>query len=182
MSRRTRTLVPTASSLLRPEVILNAAERLKWKRQKAKFYHDRHTKRLPQLEIGQEVRVAPLCRNQLWKQGTCIEKLSDRSYLVRSDGETIKRNRQFLKPAAQPLAQDKPSTNVSPSVVGVSHDKVVRKTATPAKPSSPVKSSMRETVTAKASLPVPVTQKTRTRSVRLPSRSQDFEMKRCVIA
>ena len=46
-----------------------------WKRQKAKFYHNRHAKHLPELEIGQEVTVAPLRRNQARKQGTYIEKL-----------------------------------------------------------------------------------------------------------
>ena len=67
MSCRTCSLVPTASSLLRPEVIPNAAERLKWKRQKAKFYHDRHAKHLLELEIGQEMREAPLRRIQARK-------------------------------------------------------------------------------------------------------------------
>ena len=52
MLRRTRTLLPTASSLLRSEVSAHSTERLEWKRRKAKFYHDRHSKQLPELEIG----------------------------------------------------------------------------------------------------------------------------------
>ena len=79
MSRRTRTLLPTASSLLRPEVCTHSAEKFAWKRQKAKFYHDRHAKQLSELEIGQEVRIQPLRKNQTWKEATCVEKLSDRS-------------------------------------------------------------------------------------------------------
>ena len=78
MSRRTRTLLPTASSLLRPEICTQSTEKLERKRQKAKFYHDRHAKQLPELEIGQEVRVQPLGKNQTCKEATCIEKLSDR--------------------------------------------------------------------------------------------------------
>ena len=48
-------------------------------RQKVKFYHDKHVRLLPELEIGQEVRVAPLRKNRTREQGICTEKLSDRS-------------------------------------------------------------------------------------------------------
>ena len=61
--RRTRTRLPTATSLLYPKVLENVTEKLKIKRQKAKWYHDRSTRTLPELEIGQEVRVAPLQKN-----------------------------------------------------------------------------------------------------------------------
>ena len=76
-SRRTRTLLPTASSLFRPEVSTHFTEKLEWKRRKAKFYHERHSKQLTELEIVKEVRIAPLRKNQTWKQATCVEKLSD---------------------------------------------------------------------------------------------------------
>ena len=79
MSRRTRTLIPTAASVLRPEIIPDSTEQLEWKRREATFYHDRIAKQLPELEIGQEFRIAPLQKNQTWKQATCVEKLSDRS-------------------------------------------------------------------------------------------------------
>lgn len=84
MSRRTRTLLPTASSLVRPEVCTQSTEKLERKRQKAKFYHDRHAKQLPELEIGQEARIQPLRKNQTWKEAICIRRLSDRSYVVKS--------------------------------------------------------------------------------------------------
>ena len=102
MSRRTRTLLPTASSRLRPEVCTQSTEKLERKRQKAKFYHDRHAKQLPEQEIGQEVRIQPLWKNQTWKEATCIEKLSDRSYVVKSGNEFFRRNRQFPRPASEP--------------------------------------------------------------------------------
>ena len=41
MSRRTRTLLPTATNLLYPKVPENVDQLLKLKRQKTKFYHDR---------------------------------------------------------------------------------------------------------------------------------------------
>ena len=102
MSRRTRTLLPTASSPLRLEVCTHSTEKLKSKRQKAKFYHDRPAKQLPELEIGQEVRIQPLRKKQTWKEATCTEKLSDRSFVVKSGNEFSRRNRQFLRPAAEP--------------------------------------------------------------------------------
>ena len=40
MSRRTRTLLPTATNLLYPKVPENVDQMLKLKRQKAKWYHD----------------------------------------------------------------------------------------------------------------------------------------------
>ena len=104
MSRRTRTRLPTASSLLHPRVIEVVDEKIKQKKQTAKYYHDRTAKTLPDIEVGQEVRVAPLERNQPWKSGTCLQKLTDRSYLVKTAKETLRRkNRQSLKPA--PLSQ-----------------------------------------------------------------------------
>ena len=101
MSRRTKTLVPTASTLRHPHIVEGVKEKIKQKRQKAKSYHDRTAKVLPPLEVGQEVRVAPLQRHQSWTTGTCVEKLSDRSYLVGTEKATVRRNRQFLRPQEQ---------------------------------------------------------------------------------
>ena len=109
MSCRTRTLLPTATNLLYPKVPGNVTEKLKLRRQKAKWYHDRSSRNLPDIELGQDVRVAPLTRNQTWKMGTCLEKLSDRSYVVKtdSDNQILRRNREFLKPAEQPATCSK---------------------------------------------------------------------------
>ena len=58
----------------------------------------------PQLEVGQEVRVAPLQRGQSWQPGTLVEQLSDRPCLVKTGSETIRRNRHFLKPKEQSVS------------------------------------------------------------------------------
>ena len=71
MNRRTRTLLPTATNLLYPKVPVDVNDKLKWKRQKAKWYHDRSARALPEIEVGQEVRVYR-------------KMLSDRSYLVKT--------------------------------------------------------------------------------------------------
>ena len=114
MSRRTRTLLLTATNLLYPKVPESVTENLKLKRQKAKWYHDRSSRILPEIEIGQDVRIAPLQKNQTWKTGTCIEKLSDRFYVVKtnSDNQVLRRNREFLKPAEQPAATTQRQTVV----------------------------------------------------------------------
>jgi transposase InsO family protein len=97
MSRRTRTLVPVSTNLLYPELVEGVQERLQLRRQKAKSYFDKNTKILPDLDIGQEIRVAGQ-RKKTWQLGKCLEKLSDRSYVVQTDGETVRRNREDIRP------------------------------------------------------------------------------------
>ena len=112
MSRRICTLLPTAASLLRLTVNQSSVDSLQLKRQKVKFYHDKHVGLLPELEIRQEVRVAPLRKNQTWEEGICTEKLSDRSYVVQSGGTSLRRNRQFLKLAREPSLQANTDANL----------------------------------------------------------------------
>ncbi|KXJ19477.1 Uncharacterized protein K02A2.6 [Exaiptasia diaphana] len=76
MSRRTRTLLSTVSSLLNPEVPRDVKRKIEKKRQKAKLYYD---------------------QKQNWRPGTCTKVLSDRSYLVDVDNRVVRRNRQALK-------------------------------------------------------------------------------------
>ena len=93
--------MPTASTLLRPCVVEGVEGQIKLKRQRAKNYHDQTAKLLPPPEVGQEVRVAPLQRGKSWQAGNLVKQLSDRSYLVKTGSETIRRNRQFLRPQEQ---------------------------------------------------------------------------------
>lgn len=73
MSRRTRTHIPTPHRLLEPQVVDGVSEKIKLRRQKAKCYYDRGSRKLPELEIGQPVRVkpSPSQRDKKWKLGTC---------------------------------------------------------------------------------------------------------------
>ena len=96
MSRRTRTLVPVTTNLLYPEVVEGVQESLQLRRQKAKSYFDRNAKTLPELDIGQDVRVAGQ-RKKTWQPGKCLEKQSDRSYLVQTESETVGRNREDIR-------------------------------------------------------------------------------------
>ena len=97
MSRRTRTLVPVSSNLLYPEVIDGVSDSIEFKRQKAKSYFDKNAKPVPELQIGEEVRVSDK-RRKTWQPGKCLEQLSDRSFIVQSDGEIVRRNREDIKP------------------------------------------------------------------------------------
>ena len=90
MSRRTKSLMPTAATLLRPQVVEGVEKKIELKRQKAKSCYDRSAHPLPQLEVGQEVRVAPLKKRQIWQAGTLVEQLSDRSYLVKTGSDNIR--------------------------------------------------------------------------------------------
>ena len=155
MNRRTRTLLPTATNLLYPKVPVDVNEKLKWKRQKAKWYHDRSARALPEIEVGQEVRVAPLQKNETW---------IDRSYLVKTSGssQVIRRNREFLNPAEKQavLHQSVRSNQASleenqPVVCGT-------------QPSSP----NNKTTTVK--FPPPATKATRTRVIKTPAKFRDY--------
>ena len=112
MSRRTRTLVPVTTKLLYPKVVDGVQESLQFRRQKAKSYFNKNAKTLPELDIGQDVRVAGQ-RKKTWQPGKCLEKLSDRSYLVQTDRETVHRNREDFRPR---LDADK-ATSTTPSLI-----------------------------------------------------------------
>ena len=97
-SRRTRTLLPVTSNLLHPKVVDGVEEKLQLKRQRAKAHYDKKAKVLPDLEVGEEVRVQGQRNTNTWTTGTCVQKLSDRSYLVNTGGQTVRRNREVLRP------------------------------------------------------------------------------------
>ena len=106
-SRRTRTQLPTASELLKPELPQGIKEEIKCRRQKAKQQYDRSAKELPALEEGQVVRIQPVKRQEQWRKGTVVKKVNNRSYLVQAaNGQIYRRNRKHLcqtkeKPAEQ---------------------------------------------------------------------------------
>ena len=81
---------------------------------------------LPVSELlwGQEVRVAGQ-RNKVWEAGTCVQKLSDRSYLVEVNGNTLRRNRQAFRPKKDTqmtgettIAETKPPSSVPAETEG----------------------------------------------------------------
>ena len=101
MNRRTRTLLPTTKSLLKPEVV-SAREtqaELKQRQETQARNYNRSARDLPPLEEGEVVRMKPFqLGEKRWKKGIVATKLDERSYLVEtSDGGTYRRNRYHLK-------------------------------------------------------------------------------------
>jgi len=171
MSRRTRTLLPISTNLLYPRVEEGVKEKLKAKRQKAKSYYDRGSKSLPELEIAQEVRVAGQ-QNKIWEAGTCVEKLSDSSYLVEVNGGTVRRNREALRPKydmpktdetavtkARPLTPAPAQTGAQAALTSTNHSEVT--------------TSLEVSDAQQKNLGTPP-RTTRTRTVRTPVRFKDY--------
>ena len=102
MSRRTNTMLPTSEQLLKPEVVEGVQDTIKLRKQKAKKQYDKSARSLPELKIGQQVRVQPTRHTTEWKLGVCEAKVGPRSYLVKTvDGQTYRRNRKFLRPSSE---------------------------------------------------------------------------------
>ena len=153
-SRRTRTLLPVTSNLLHPKVVDGVEEKLQLKRQRAKAHYDKKAKVLPDLEVGEEVRVQGQRNTNTWTTGTCVQKLSDRSYLVNTGGQTVRRNREVLRPQ-----QD-----------GNSAESRADAESQHPQPPSPTVEQPRS-----QNQPVPkTTVQTRTRTIKPPERFKDF--------
>lgn len=137
MSRRTRTLLPTAKALLQPEVQDPSItkEKIKLRRQRAKIYYDRGSKHLPEIMEGEPVMLQPNKPKMPWERGSCLGQVSDRSYLVKTDHDTIvRRNRKFLRPAVPTLpAGDPPPTPQPSTQPTASNTEVTRSMPSPAK-------------------------------------------------
>ena len=108
-SRRLKSKLPTTVELLRPQVTLNAREKLVAAQQRQTFYYDRHAMPLKGLEPEENVRVR---ENRSWVPAVVTDIWpTPRSYVVKTEsGTSLRRNRNHL------LKQPK-STNkcVSPS-------------------------------------------------------------------
>ncbi len=100
-SRRTKTLLPMADELLKPEVHTDVPEKIKRKRQEAKKYFDRNTKVLPELVVGQPVYVHDRLQKK-WTPGVVRKALTDRSYIVNQGNDSYRRNRIDIKPRTSP--------------------------------------------------------------------------------
>ena len=100
MGRRTKTLVPTTNQLLYPRIIEPKVveEQLKQKRTRQKYYYDKHSKSLPELNIGDCVRIQS---DGKWRPATVTSIPSaPRSYVVTTpEGQTYRRNRRHISKA-----------------------------------------------------------------------------------
>ena len=105
MSRRLKTSLPVTNKLLEPVVTQGVTEKLTHRKQLAKSFYDRAARDLPELEVGEAVRMKPLPGDGtgIWRAGACLRKVAPRSYLVDIDGCLYRRNRVDLG-VAEPTA------------------------------------------------------------------------------
>ena len=104
-SRRTRTLIPTAKTLLQQEITADVKAK-KMDRQTAKSEHYNKTaKKLSELKRGDVVRIQPLDRHRKrWEKAKVVRKVNIRSYIVETeDGRTYRRNRRHLRFTKEPF-------------------------------------------------------------------------------
>ncbi|XP_033107108.1 uncharacterized protein LOC117109006 [Anneissia japonica] len=155
---------------------------------KAKFYYDQKCKDLPDLNIGETVRIQPDQQHSEWRKSKCLQKVGPRSYLVETnDGRKYRRNRKFLRAEKEPsdtqnsqgenmgLATDEvqptlepvtnhPSSNVIEPAI-TQPDNALTK----GKPITPVEQT--------SNIPTQTSVSTRTRSnIQKPARYKDYVM------
>ena len=80
--RRTRTLVPTSTKLLKPQTVENVVTNKAQKQQKQKRWYDRGTQNMPPLRKGDVVRAKPNPNAQIkrWIKAEVLEQVDVRSY------------------------------------------------------------------------------------------------------
>jgi len=123
MGRRTKTILPTAQSLLMPNTTQSGIEKSQLKeRQRAQAkYYDRNTKDLPVLSEGDVVRMKPFKLGaKSWPKAQVTARLDERSYTVETENGTVyRRNRQHLKKTSespiQPIQSDPVDDSSIPS-------------------------------------------------------------------
>ena len=109
MGRQTKTLVPTAGTLLHPRTInlTTVQKELIQRQRKQKFYYDQHAKPLKHLKTGDSVLVS--AKDGKWKPAkvTGITENGPRSYnIITPQGQHYRRNRKDLRKLASPVNTD----------------------------------------------------------------------------
>lgn len=94
MARRLKSALPVAPALLEPRVITDMVDKLHHSRQVSKIIYDKTPKDLPELAVGEAIRMKPLPgdRTGIWRRGVCLRKVAPRSYLVEVENTIYRRN------------------------------------------------------------------------------------------
>ena len=102
MSRRTRSFMPCADSMLQPQVIKDVPHAIIKRRQMSKQHYDKGAKNLPKLIVGQPVNVKahPQQPHSNWKAGHVVAIEPHRRYAVEVEGRTYRRNRVHIRDRA----------------------------------------------------------------------------------
>ena len=96
LARRTRGAIPMATNKLLPEVQENMQNKKIHRQEVIQNRMNSCREHLP-LQVGQPVLVQDMLpRKTQWNRGICVDRLSDRSYIIDVDGRILRRNRTFL--------------------------------------------------------------------------------------
>lgn len=81
MSHRLRTPLPVADTLLEASVVTGVPDKLLVKHQTAKLWYNKSARDLPELCVGQDIRMKPLPRDRTgrWRRGVCLQQVGPRS-------------------------------------------------------------------------------------------------------
>jgi len=84
LGRRTRTLLPTATTLLQPRGVMQSdREKLRRQQQTANERYNKRAKNLNPLHEGDQVRIQPVKLGEVkWRKAVVNKRLDERSYLV----------------------------------------------------------------------------------------------------
>ena len=128
MSRRTRSFLPCASSQYNPTVQEKVTHKIVEKRRTAKYYHDKGSKVLPKLVVGQPVRVKtpPHRLHSGWTPGQVVRGAAPRSFVVEVHGRQYRRNRVHIRDTLVPPR----AREHSPSPVNTAENSSAKETAT----------------------------------------------------
>ena len=116
LNRRTRALLPLTSELLKPSNIpSDCKQKMVDSKKRQAMYYDRTAKDLPVLKEGDVIRMKPYKKgDKSWKKGVVQSKLGDRSYEVKTENGTFRRNRVDLRKTKEnPPDSDSTSTSVN---------------------------------------------------------------------
>ena len=120
MSRRTKTLLPTASVLLSPEVVDARHTERDMKRsqnQQATYYNKRASDRQV-LEEGDTVRPQPFrIGRKDWSRGTVVKRLDESSYVVDTPTGVLRRNRQHLRKTHERYEHQRAAVTPGPQIL-----------------------------------------------------------------
>ena len=118
--RRTRTLLPTATSLLKPTTTPGVRGKLLKKKERQTYYYNRGTRELSPLRKGDAVVMLPSPQARKWKKAQVEDQVDVRSYAVRTeDRRVFRRNRRHLKKYHPPPATHTSEVEVGPSKITI---------------------------------------------------------------
>ena len=118
MGRRTKTLDPTTSYVLKPSSGYSKDERERMEDIQARVGERCSNRRvLRPLHTGSLVRIQPIqAGRREWEQATVTKRLVRRSYEVTTDdGRKYRRNRQFLRESPRPREINVQRSSLQPS-------------------------------------------------------------------